>query len=97
VLSDTFGVRTDSAAVSTVVDDQFVQNMPLYGGSFQSLIALAPGVVFTSFTLGQVQDFPSIEHTTLRKAVPLCHCAAGLGGCSARSFRFSVICFLEGG
>jgi hypothetical protein len=97
VLSDTFGVRTDLAAVSTVVDDQFVQNMPLNGRSFRSLIALAPGVVFTSFTLGQGQDFPSIEHTTLRKAVRLRHCAAGLGGCSARSLRFSVICFWEGG
>jgi Carboxypeptidase regulatory-like domain/TonB-dependent Receptor Plug Domain len=48
VFSDTFGVRTDSAAVSTVVDDQFVQNTPLNGRSFQSLLALAPGVVFTS-------------------------------------------------
>jgi hypothetical protein len=48
VLSDTFGVRTDSAAVSTVVDDQFVQNTPLNGRSFQSLIALAPGTVFVS-------------------------------------------------
>ncbi len=41
-------LQTDSASVSTVVDDQFVQNMPLNGRSFQSLIALAPGVVFTS-------------------------------------------------
>jgi Carboxypeptidase regulatory-like domain len=55
VLSDTFGVRTDSAAVSTVVDDQFVQNMPLNGRSFQPLIALAPGIVFTSQNLGQGQ------------------------------------------
>jgi hypothetical protein len=39
---------TESASVSTVVDDQFVQNMPLNGRSFQSLIALVPGVVFTS-------------------------------------------------
>ena len=44
VLSDTFGVRSDSA-VSTVVDDQFVQNAPMNGRSFQSLIALAPGTV----------------------------------------------------
>src|ERR1039458_9650080 len=41
-------LQTDSASVSTVVDDQFVQNMPLNGRSFQSLIALVPGVVFTS-------------------------------------------------
>src|SRR5580698_8990403 len=49
------GLQTDSVSVSTVVDDQFVQNMPLNGRSFQSLIALAPGVVFTSSTEGPGQ------------------------------------------
>jgi Carboxypeptidase regulatory-like domain len=48
VESDSFGVRTDSAAVSTVVDQQFVHNMRLNGRSFQPLIAPTPGVVFTS-------------------------------------------------
>ena len=48
-------LQTDSASVSTVVDDQFVQNMPLNGRSFQPLIALAPGVVFTSQNLGDGQ------------------------------------------
>jgi len=49
-------LQTDSASVSTIVDDQFVQNMPLNGRSFQSLIALVPGVVFTaSFTEGPGQ------------------------------------------
>jgi hypothetical protein len=48
VAGDSFGLQTDSAAVSTMVDDQFVQNMPMNGRSFQSLIALTPGVVFTS-------------------------------------------------
>src|SRR5271156_3001193 len=38
VASDRFGLQTDSATVSTVVHDQFVQNMPLNGRSFQSLI-----------------------------------------------------------
>ena len=42
-------------AVSTVVDQGFVQNMPLNGRSFQSLIALAPGVVFTSQDIGMGQ------------------------------------------
>jgi hypothetical protein len=41
-------LQTDSVSVSTVVDDEFVQNMPLNGRSFQSLIALVPGVIFTS-------------------------------------------------
>jgi len=40
--------QTDSASVSTVVDDQFVQNLPLNGRSFQSLISLAPGVVYVN-------------------------------------------------
>lgn len=45
-------INTASAAVSTVVDNQFVENMPLNGRSLQSLIALAPGVVFISSNLG---------------------------------------------
>jgi Carboxypeptidase regulatory-like domain/TonB dependent receptor-like, beta-barrel len=48
-------LQTDLAAVSTVVDQQFVHNMPLNGRSFQSLIALTPGIVFTSQNLGQGQ------------------------------------------
>jgi hypothetical protein len=40
-------VNTESAAVSTVVNRQFVENMPLNGRSFQTLIALTPGVVLT--------------------------------------------------
>jgi hypothetical protein len=40
-------VNTESAAVSTVVDRQFVENMPLNGRSFQTLIALTPGTVIT--------------------------------------------------
>ena len=37
-------VNTESGAVSTVVDHQFVENIPLNGQSFQTLITLAPGV-----------------------------------------------------
>jgi hypothetical protein len=40
-------VNTESATVSTVVDRQFVDNLPLNGRSFQTLIALTPGVVLT--------------------------------------------------
>jgi hypothetical protein len=46
-------LQTDSAVVSTVVDQQFVQNMPLNGRSFQSLIELTPGVVITPESNGQ--------------------------------------------
>jgi len=41
-------VNTESAAVSTVVDRTFVENLPLNGRSFQTLILLTPGVVVTA-------------------------------------------------
>jgi hypothetical protein len=41
-------VNTESAAVSTVVDHAFVEDMPLNGRSFQTLIMLTPGVVVTA-------------------------------------------------
>ena len=37
-----------SPAVATVVNRQFVQNLPLNGRTIQSLIGLTPGVVFTA-------------------------------------------------
>ena len=49
-------LNTADAAVSTVVDRQFADNLPLNGRSFQSLIYLTPGVVVTpstSFDSGQ--------------------------------------------
>jgi hypothetical protein len=39
--------NTTSASVSTVVDREFVANLPLNGRSFQSLITMTPGVVVT--------------------------------------------------
>jgi hypothetical protein len=38
-------VDTESAAVSTVVDRNFAENLPMNGRSFQTLIELTPGVV----------------------------------------------------
>src|SRR5262249_13774015 len=40
-------VNTESGAVSTVIDRAFVENLPLNGRSFQTLITLTPGVVLT--------------------------------------------------
>ena len=41
-------VNTTNGAVGTVVDRQFVANMPLNGRSFQDLISMTPGVVTNS-------------------------------------------------
>jgi outer membrane receptor protein involved in Fe transport len=43
-------VDTESSSVSTVVDRQFAENLPLNGRSFQTLIDLTPGVVITPTT-----------------------------------------------
>jgi len=37
-------INTTDASVSTIIDRTFVENMPLNGRSFQSLMTLAPGV-----------------------------------------------------
>jgi len=41
-------VNTESGTVSTVIDRPFVENLPLNGRSFQTLIMLSPGVVVTA-------------------------------------------------
>src|ERR1700733_4570391 len=41
-------VNTTDATVSTVVDRQFAEKLPLNGRSFQTLIQLTPGVVLTA-------------------------------------------------
>lgn len=48
VEADGLNVNTTDATVSTVVDRRFVEDLPLNGRSFQTLILLTPGVVVTS-------------------------------------------------
>lgn len=50
-------VNTESAAVSTVVDRQFAENLPMNGRSFQTLIQLTPGVVPTTSTASDAGQF----------------------------------------
>ncbi len=53
ITADDLHINTTDAAVSTVVDRQFAENLPMNGRSFQSLIDLTPGVVLT---VNSVQD-----------------------------------------
>jgi hypothetical protein len=50
VSAGAYNVNTTDATVSTVVDRQFAENLPLNGRSFQTLIQLTPGVVLTPST-----------------------------------------------
>lgn len=43
-------IDTESATVSTVVDRNFAENLPMNGRSFQTLIELTPGVTLTPST-----------------------------------------------
>jgi Carboxypeptidase regulatory-like domain len=50
-------IDTQDATVSTVIDRQFAENLPLNGRSFQSLIYLTPGVVVTPTNQGDGGQF----------------------------------------
>jgi hypothetical protein len=50
-------VNTTSGTVSTVIDRTFVDNLPLNGRSFQTLIMLTPGTVVTSTTFNDQGQF----------------------------------------
>lgn len=50
-------VNTEAATVSTVVNSTFVDNIPLNGRSFQTLINLTPGVVVTPSTFNDQGQF----------------------------------------
>jgi hypothetical protein len=49
-VTDEAPLINESPAVATTIDRQFVGNLPLNGRTFQSLIALTPGVVTTKST-----------------------------------------------
>ena len=48
---------TESGMVSTVIDRAFVENLPLNGRSFQTLIMLTPGVVLTATAFNDQGQF----------------------------------------
>jgi hypothetical protein len=50
-------LNTSDASVSTLIGNQFVENLPLNGRSFSSLIDLTPGVVLTPANLYEQGQF----------------------------------------
>src|ERR1700723_2148059 len=50
-------IDTQSAAVSTIVDRNFVENLPFNGRSFNTLLQLTPGVVITPSSGGAPGQF----------------------------------------
>jgi hypothetical protein len=50
-------LNTSDASVSTLIGNRFVENMPLNGRSFSSLIDLAPGVVLTPSNIYEQGQF----------------------------------------
>jgi carboxypeptidase family protein/TonB-dependent receptor-like protein len=50
-------INTQDGSVSTVVDREFVENIPLNGRSFQELITLAPGVQTNQTSAGDQGQF----------------------------------------
>ena len=57
LVSDGGSLIDQSLAVGTVVDNQFVSNLPLNGRSFNQLITLTPGVVLTKATASEAGQF----------------------------------------
>lgn len=57
VEAESQGLNTSSATVGTVIDQHLVENLPLNGRSFQSLIELTPGVVPTPASFGSQGQF----------------------------------------
>jgi Carboxypeptidase regulatory-like domain len=45
VSTDSNNINTTDAAVGTVIDRQFVENIPMNGRSFQTLVLLSPGTI----------------------------------------------------
>src|SRR6266704_292587 len=78
-------MSTESATVSTVVDRQFAENLPMNGRSFQTLIQLTPGVVLTPASFSSQGQFsvngqrPDGNYFTVDGASANVGISAGLG------------------
>ena len=72
-------LNTSDASVSTVIDHQFVENLPLNGRSFSSLIDLTPGVVLTPSNFYEQGQFSVNGQRPDANYVPVDGVSANLG------------------
>jgi hypothetical protein len=80
VTAATATIDSESAAVSTVIDRDFVENIPLNGRSLQTLLMLTPGVVFAySGSTGAQGQFSVNGQRTDANYVTVDGVAANLG------------------
>lgn len=76
----------ETSAVGTLVNQRFVENMPLNGRSFQSLISLTPGVVQTTATQRNPGQFSVNGQRTSSNAVMIDGVSANFGVMAAPIF-----------
>jgi len=57
ITAESAKANTTDASVSTVIDRNFAENLPMNGRSFQTLIELTPGVVLTQSTASDAGQF----------------------------------------
>jgi hypothetical protein len=84
VNADSAVLGTDAAGVGTLIPRALIENMPLNGRSFQSLIGVTPGVVMTKATFGEQGQFsvngqrPNANYFTIDGASANIGVSAGL-------------------
>ncbi|MGH9844757.1 MAG: TonB-dependent receptor domain-containing protein [Blastocatellia bacterium] len=89
-VTDTLPLIDQSSSVSTVVDRQFVENLPMNGRSFQSLIALTPGVVVAGTSLTDQGQFSVNGQRRSSNAFYVDGVSANFGGSAgANLFQFA--------
>jgi hypothetical protein len=73
-------VNTQSAAVSTVIDSNFIENLPLNGRSFNTLLQLTPGVVIAPVFTGTSGQFSISGQRTSANSFLIDGVSANFGG-----------------
>ena len=83
-------VDTESGSVSTVIDRQFVDNLPMNGRSFNTLLQLTPGVVIAPANFNSPGQFSIAGQRTSSNSFTVDGVSANFGVQAGHSARRSV-------